>query len=153
MVIILYAVNPKDISCDICGKSKITLNYEISSYGFNKYPHVIKKDMTRILIKLMEAFPKAKISFVNHYKISDRYSVIRLKGFDYQVNTINFDYQMNWIIKKANYMIDKYAAASSINHNIGIRIKGRGYNLKFDDIRNMVMDAIKANESFGVITR
>ena len=153
MVIILYAVNPKDIGCDICKKSKICLNYEISSYSYNKYPHIIKKDMTRILSKLMEEFPKAKISFVNHYKVSNRYSVIRLKGFNYQVNTINFDYQMNWIIKKANYMIDEYAAASSINHYIGIRIKGKGYTLKFNDIRNMVLNAIKANESFGVITR
>ena len=58
---------------------------------------------------------------------------------------------MNCIMQKANYMIDEYSSASSINHYIGIRIKG--YNLKFDDIRNMVMDAIKANESFGVITR
>ena len=82
MVIILYAVNPKDIGCDICKKSKITLNYEISSYSYNKYPHVIKKDMTRILSKLMEEFPKAKISFVNHFKVRYVFRVIRLKEYD-----------------------------------------------------------------------
>ena len=153
MVIILYAVNPKDIGCDICKKSKICLNYEISSYSYNKYLHVIKKDMTRILSKLMEEFPKAKISFVNHYKIIDLYSVIRKKELDYQVNTINFEDHLNWTIKKINRMIDEYASASSINHYIGIRIKGKGYTLKFNDIRNLVLDAIKANESFGVITR
>ena len=118
MVIVLYAVNPKDIGCDICGKSKITLNYEISSKSYNKYPDVIKKDMTRILSKLMEEFPKAKISFVNHYIVSDLYSVRRLRGFDYQVNTTNFDYKINCIIKKVNFMINEYAASSSINHNI-----------------------------------
>ena len=101
----------------------------------------------------MEAFPKAKISFVNHFKVRYGFRVIRLKGFHYQVNTINFDYQMNCIMQKANYMIDEYTTASSIKHHIGIRIKGKGYTLKFNDIRNLVLDTIKANELFGVITR
>ena len=153
MVIILCAINPKDINCDSCGKSAIILNYKISSNRYNKYPHIIKKDMTRILSKLMEAFPKAKISFVNHFKVRDGFRVIRLKGFHYQVNTINFDYQMNCIMQKANYMIDEYTTASSIKHHIGICIRGNGYTLKFDEMRNMVLDAIKANNPFGVITR
>ena len=153
MVIILCVVNPKDINCDGCGKSAIILNYKISSHGYNKYPHVIKKDMTRILSKLMEVFPKASISFVNHFKVCEGFIVRRLKGSHYQVNTINFDHQMNCIMQKANYMIDEYATASSIKHYIGIRIKDNGYTLKFDEMRNMVLDAIEVNDSFGVIIR
>ena len=148
MVIILCVVNPKDINCDVCKKSKIIINYKISSHGYNKYPHVIKKDMTRILSKLMEVFPKASISFVNHFKVHDGFIVDHLKGSHYKVNTINFDYQMNCIMQKASYLIDEYDTSSSIIHYIGIRIKGKGYTLKFDEMRNIVLDAIN-----GVIIR
>ena len=151
MVIILCVVNPKDINFEGFGKFSIILNYKISSHGYNKYPHVIKKDMTRILSKLMEVFPKASISFVNHFKVYDCLIVRHLKGPHYQVNTIHFDYRMNCIMQKAKYLTDEYATASSIKHYIGIHIKNKGYTLKFDEIRNMVLDAIEVK--FDVIIR